>query len=580
MLRNYRTKEITLRAKREVLSLQPRTIYLLSLISFLALILTLRIFMRPLGQDEGVFLTIGQGMAKGFLPYRDFFDHKPPGIYCLIFAIYHLFGNNVVGYKIVLLLTQLISTWLVFKISGLIINDQFSTIRRCPITNNRKINVIPSPLSSFRINSIEGFFHRLSSRPIEKLFQNGNNTTIQQYSNSVLWAPIFFLFLSIIFEGERFIAEPFVAFCLLASVFLYLRCDCERNEMKHGNLYRDCFVVPPRNDKQNRVSTVHADRRIRELTLGLLSGLFLGLAILFKQTALLSLLAFYLYLISRRDWKALLLIIAGMIIPLGLSQIYLSVHHLLPQAYQQIILYNFKNYPSEPLLSVVIQLLPPFLYTLPVWLLFLVQTKRELHQLIFKPKPKTQNPKYSSLLFIYALAALPMLAYFNRHYPHYWLQSVPFVAILTAGQLKHKLRITNNAFKITLAWILIVSLILTIQFVRFNYPKLQDEQHIASYLQAKKQCVYTENQFIPFYFIAMKHPPNKYLYLTEITESSEDSIQKTLETLKSSDCLIVWPTDLNYAYARELQSYITTNYRPIYWTRSLGAVVYDRVNNE
>jgi hypothetical protein len=33
------------------------------------------------GRDSGVFVTIAQGILRGQLPYRDFWDHKPPGIY-------------------------------------------------------------------------------------------------------------------------------------------------------------------------------------------------------------------------------------------------------------------------------------------------------------------------------------------------------------------------------------------------------------------------------------------------------------------------------------------------------------------
>jgi 4-amino-4-deoxy-L-arabinose transferase-like glycosyltransferase len=38
----------------------------------------------PLDRDEGVFGSIGQGILRGELPYRDLYDHKPPGLYYLI----------------------------------------------------------------------------------------------------------------------------------------------------------------------------------------------------------------------------------------------------------------------------------------------------------------------------------------------------------------------------------------------------------------------------------------------------------------------------------------------------------------
>ena len=35
----------------------------------------------PLDRDEGAYGYIGANLASGTIPYRDAFDHKPPGIY-------------------------------------------------------------------------------------------------------------------------------------------------------------------------------------------------------------------------------------------------------------------------------------------------------------------------------------------------------------------------------------------------------------------------------------------------------------------------------------------------------------------
>ena len=86
-------------------------------LAILAICLAATTIYHPLQQDEGVFLTIGQNLSRGYLPYRDFFDHKPPGIHWLFAAIYYVFGNNVLWYKIVLILTNLASAWLVYKIA-------------------------------------------------------------------------------------------------------------------------------------------------------------------------------------------------------------------------------------------------------------------------------------------------------------------------------------------------------------------------------------------------------------------------------------------------------------------------------
>ncbi len=35
----------------------------------------------PLARDEGAYAYIGANLTSGIVPYRDAFDHKPPGIY-------------------------------------------------------------------------------------------------------------------------------------------------------------------------------------------------------------------------------------------------------------------------------------------------------------------------------------------------------------------------------------------------------------------------------------------------------------------------------------------------------------------
>ena len=35
----------------------------------------------PLDRDEGIFGLIGQAILRGEVPYRDIFDHKPPGVF-------------------------------------------------------------------------------------------------------------------------------------------------------------------------------------------------------------------------------------------------------------------------------------------------------------------------------------------------------------------------------------------------------------------------------------------------------------------------------------------------------------------
>ena len=55
---------------------------------------------QPLQLDEGVYSYIGWGMFEGLVPYRDVFDHKPPGIYLLYALAFLLFRPADLSIKI------------------------------------------------------------------------------------------------------------------------------------------------------------------------------------------------------------------------------------------------------------------------------------------------------------------------------------------------------------------------------------------------------------------------------------------------------------------------------------------------
>ena len=75
---------------------------LIWLVAILALtwLLRMNFWSRPFQMDEGVYAYIGWGMFKGLVPYKDIFDHKPPGIYVLYALSFLLFGTSGVSIKV------------------------------------------------------------------------------------------------------------------------------------------------------------------------------------------------------------------------------------------------------------------------------------------------------------------------------------------------------------------------------------------------------------------------------------------------------------------------------------------------
>lgn len=58
---------------------------------------------QGISRDEGAFFVIAQGILHGHLPYRDFFDHKPPGLYYLLAPVLAVTSPFSVSQQIVAL---------------------------------------------------------------------------------------------------------------------------------------------------------------------------------------------------------------------------------------------------------------------------------------------------------------------------------------------------------------------------------------------------------------------------------------------------------------------------------------------
>lgn len=76
------------------------TSLLLVAILGLTWLLRMNFWDQPFQMDEGVYSYIGWGMFEGLVPYRDVFDHKPPGIYMLYAVAFLLLEPTALSIKI------------------------------------------------------------------------------------------------------------------------------------------------------------------------------------------------------------------------------------------------------------------------------------------------------------------------------------------------------------------------------------------------------------------------------------------------------------------------------------------------
>lgn len=97
-----------------------RTILILLLILVLQIVLRVPFLQEPLERDEGAYAYIAQRMLAGELPYRDYFDHKPPAVYFIYAGIFKLFGDSQASIRLFTLFFSLIITLSVFGVGYLI----------------------------------------------------------------------------------------------------------------------------------------------------------------------------------------------------------------------------------------------------------------------------------------------------------------------------------------------------------------------------------------------------------------------------------------------------------------------------
>ena len=68
------------------------------------------------GYDDNIFMIIGQGINKGYIPYKDLFDHKGPMLY-FIYAIADLIMHGKMGLLILQFVNLYIINYCIYRIA-------------------------------------------------------------------------------------------------------------------------------------------------------------------------------------------------------------------------------------------------------------------------------------------------------------------------------------------------------------------------------------------------------------------------------------------------------------------------------
>lgn len=423
---------------------------------------------KPIYIDEGVFLTIGKGIAQGKRMYIDFWDHKTPGIHYLWALLFPLFSTKVILYKLFLWLINFFTAGLIYLIS-------------------------------------------------EKLHRGSGK-----------FSSLFFLLSLVFLEGNYLSAGPFLAFFLTLAVFL---------------------LFPEK----------------KKSYLPILSGVSLALAFIFKQVALLNLPLFLIYFIITKRYRDILFFLAGVFTPIILMLLSLSQVGVVDEFRQQV--FGTTNYPSETFLYRLTMWLETFSRIWWLWLAFLVG--------LFTKVDRKRK------WFLILMILIPFF-FFMRHYPHYWLQVVPFMAIFAGIGFVAILNYWKKFWYLILALLtlIVISLFSSMLWFKWvtdhkNMPKAIEEESIVKELGSiDYDKLLVENRYTGFYFLADKEPLTKFLYRTEVNEQ-KGSKDVTFESLKNSHkVVILWPQDQSLVYSKDIGSWLEKNTQKLNYYPELDLVIY------
>lgn len=346
-------------------------------------------------------------------------------------------------------------------------------------------------------------------------------------------APLFLASL-IFFEGNYLVAEPFVAFSLASALFLILK------PSQHRSWY---FVA----------------------------GLTMFFAVLFKQTAAVSLIPLVVYVyIYKKDglWP----LFVGLLTPTLIFISYLLGTHSFTAFWQQAFVANVAAYPSEPFRKVILAWFDVFRR---VWWLILGLMAFFIGNIKFDSKT----------WLLISLSLLPVITFFVRPYPHYWIQVLPFMAILAGiGFLRlQEYLFPNNVYILPIIFVVIIASFgqnaLWYRWItaNLNAPKDTEQTQATEIInKLSSPTILTENRYTGFFFLSNKSPLTKYIYLTEVNEG-EHARQQTLETLQNThNVVILWPSDERYVYAKEIGSWVRNNCRNIATFPALDMTIYQK----
>lgn len=169
---------------------------------FLFIVLRLPSLFEPYWYgDEGIYLTLGQGIRKGLILYNQIHDNKPPMLYYLA-----AFSQTVFGFRFLLLIWMVPALYLFWKFSANFLSKgrKFAFVVFLLLTSIPFIEGNIANAEIFMIlPTIAGFFIAFNSKKLISLFYAGLCLGFAFTIKVPVFVEFSFLFLWIYFENKK-----------------------------------------------------------------------------------------------------------------------------------------------------------------------------------------------------------------------------------------------------------------------------------------------------------------------------------------------------------------------------------------
>lgn len=441
---------------------------------------------KPVSRDAGAFLTIASGILKGNLPYVDYFDHKPPGVYYLL-ASFLALKKSIYAAKLGTMLFNMAASVVLFFIGKKLWNKEVGIL-----------------------------------------------------------SAIFYLTGLLVYEGYYVLTEPFLAFFSSLAILCFV-------EHYHTKKYPYLF----------------------------LSGIMIGISMLFKQTGILTLFGiFFFYLLEIIKSKRIVLHIKdgamlsmGFLLPIVLASFYFYSVNALNDLIYCVFSVNLHSYGTNSIVAFLYYNYNDLFYFPLIWILSIsgvvIAMIQHFKTYIYN---KNQNKEiFISIMLIFS--AIPIVI---RQYPHYYIQILPFASLLasyTIFKLKEPIKSILESDRLKIVAIFVILALIAPTLVQISIGaysvksyNLNDELEIADYIKSHTKP--DEKIFViaaqpEYYFLSNREPMNKNIYLLPINLNNtytEGSIIQNLKDKKIKYVLVEHGSSFLEGRLKGIYVYIQENY--------------------